>query len=651
MTKTEYLTALEALKEAANAYYHGSDMVMTDQDYDKLFREVVAYETTNGLSSEITSQVAAGTSSDGADVTHKTPMLSLDNAMAGTNELADWFERLGDDSGLVVEPKLDGLALSLTYEAGKLVMVATRGDGRVGEDVTERARGAAGIPDNLGVDLDIEIRGEIVLTETDLEAANELREANGDRPFANARNGAAGALRGATGREYRIPLSFGAYGVVGGDYKTHNEAMEAVAGLGVQTARAMCGMDVEEYDGLDAVQDAIDALEEKRFESLPVAIDGAVIKVNDVAKHGVMGSTSKAPRWAVAYKYAAQEVATTLVDIVIQVGRTGVLTPVAIVAPVEVAGVVVERATCSNPSQVAAKGLRVGGQVILRRAGDVIPELVAPLRDETYDGLQDWEAPTVCPTCAGPIDKSSLRWRCESRGACAAGRHIQYFASRKAYDIEGLSEKRIEQMLDAGLIVDAADLFTLTAASIANLDRMGVKSAENLISEIEKAKGQPLDRLLVSLGIETLGTSFSRRIVAKYPTLDEVLALSVEELAHIDGIGPNRAAEIHSGFSAKTELIEKLVSAGVRTDANSVAVVSDSPLSGKKVCVSGSVPGMTRDEAKIAVERLGGVAVGSVSKNTDVLVAGEGAGSKLAKAESLGVRVMEAEEFATLANT
>lgn len=648
MTDEEYAAAVRGLTEAAQAYYHGEEPILTDDEYDRLYRAVRDFENERGISSPLTSRVAGGTRTASADVVHATPMLSLDNAMAGGEELHDWFARVGVRAGFAVEPKLDGLAASATYEAGVLVRIATRGDGRIGEDVTERARGITGLPERLGEPVSIDVRGEIVLTDDDLARANENRVAHGDTPFSNPRNGAAGALRGATGRTYTIPMTFGAYAVVGDGCTTHTESMRGIEAMGIMTARRLCGLEHIEAADAAAVVAEIDVIEKRRFNDLPVAIDGAVVKVNNYDTCRTMGATAKAPRWAIAYKYSAQEVVTTLRDIELHVGRTGVITPVAVLDPVEVGGVIVERTTVSNPHQVGVKQLRVGATVVVRRAGDVIPEIVSVRIDDTYHELDEWVAPVVCPRCQSPIDTSSIRWRCITRGACSPIAQIAHFASRKCYDIEGLSHKRIEAMVDAGLIVDGGDLFTLTASDIASLDRMGPRSADTLIAEIKKAKQQPLDRLLVSLGIDTLGTTLSRRIVQQWSDLDAILRIGVEELSSIDGIGSERAEAIVSGLQQRRMLIDKLVAAGVCTTAETPTRTQSGPLSGLKVCVSGSVPGMSRDEVQRRVEELGGHCVSSVSAATGLLVAGAGAGSKLAKAHSLGVRVMNGAEFAAL---
>lgn len=647
MRHDDYQAALDRLQNAAQAYYHGDTLEMTDADYDDLLRQVAAYERDNGLSSSITSRVAAGTTAEGADYQHAHPMLSLDNAMAGTGDLDNWLRKSSADTLFAVEPKLDGLAISATYESGQLTAVATRGDGVTGELVTSRASQVAGLPQQLAEPFTGEIRGELVLTETDFVEANQLRELHGDRPFANPRNGAAGALRGADSRNYVIPLSFGAYGVAGTGMTSHVAAMRHIETLGVQTARQLCGFNHRTFTIAD-VQAEIDRIEAARF-SLPAAIDGAVVKLDDLSTYESLGATSKAPRWAVAYKYAAQEVSTVLEDIVLQVGRTGVLTPVALVAPVNVAGVTVTRSTVSNPTQVELKGLRVGATVILRRAGDVIPEIVDVIRDDTYDRLPVWTAPTACPICNADLDYDSVRVRCSTRGACVSRERIIYAASRKCYDIEGLSAATVDLLLDNGLIADFADLYALTERDLIPLDRVGDRKAQNLVAAIQGSKTQPLDRFLTSLGIETFGRSLSRRVVAQHPTLDQVLALSERELAAIEGIGPSRAASIIDGFNDRADLITKMVAAGLRTDAEQAVTPVDSAVAGKKVVVTGSLPGYTRDGVRDAVEALGAISTSSVSKSTDLLVIGEKPGaSKVTKAAELGIPTMSAAEFLAL---
>ncbi|MCP4845251.1 MAG: NAD-dependent DNA ligase LigA [Actinomycetia bacterium] len=652
--RSDYTAAVARTAEAAGAYYDGDAVLMDDHDYDTLLRRIEATEAVNpdwveGMS--VIDQVAAGGAS-GGDVTHVEPMLSLDNAMYGTGELDAWFDRsadlVGRVDGYAVEPKLDGLAASLTYVDGRLVLIATRGDGRTGEDVTGRARHAAGIPSTLSEPLSLEVRGELVMTDEDFEAANNLRLAHGDTPFVNPRNGTAGAVR-ALHKAYKTPLSFGAYSAHRCEMSdgSHVDAMGRLADLGFTTARTLCGRSQQVFATPEEAAAEVAAIGEARA-GMGVGIDGAVIKFDAGSNRNAAGSTSKAPRWAIAYKYAADTRLTRLNAITIQVGRTAKLTPVAELEPVFVGGAMVSRATLSNPGQVAAKGLRVGDMVWVRRAGDVIPEITGFSAEHRSEDSVDWESPVECPRCSSAIDKSSLNWRCAAR--CTGVEQLVYFCSRKAMDIEGLSQERLAVLLEAGLVTDAADLYSLDPAALAELPRMGAKSAANLVAEINASRSQPLDRLLTALGIDALGTSLSRRIAKQFQDLASVQAAGVDAIAGVDGLGPVRAKAVVDGLAGHADLLARLVAVGLRTDAEAVAVVevADNPIAGKKVCVSGSVPGLTRDQAKVAVESLGGTSVGSVSKNTGLLVAGDGAGSKLAKAESLGVEVMDAADFAAL---
>ncbi len=654
-TQELYNDAVASAGQAADAYYNGDSLTMDDHEYDLLLRSITATAAVNPswvVDVSLTDQVAAGRAT-GGDVVHVEPMLSLDNAMYGTDELVNWFTRsaglVDTVEGYAVEPKLDGLAASVTYVDGKLTLIATRGDGRTGEDITSRAAHATGIPVVLPEPLSIEVRGEIVMTDSDFAEANETRLAHGDAAFVNPRNGTAGAVR-ALHKEYTLPLSFGAYSVHQHDMAdgSHVASMLALEGLGFTTARSLCGRQQATFATPGEATAEVEALGSER-STCGVGIDGAVVKFDSGANRAAAGTTSKAPRWAVAYKYAADTRLTRLNAISIQVGRTGALTPVAELEPVFVGGVTVTRATISNPGQVTAKDIRVGDMVWVRRAGDVIPEITGASMEHRSEDSKPWEAPTACPDCGSGINTSSKRWRCDVPCADPVKR-FQHFCSRKAMDIEGLSEERISRIVAAALVVDVADLYTLSESDLAALPRMGTKSAGNLIAEIEKSKAQPLDRVLTSLGILWLGTSLGRRIATAFGTLDAVRNAGLDEIASVEGIGSVRGKTIVDGLEINSDLLDRLVEAGINTEAEVVerVEVDENPITGKKVCVSGSVPGMTRAEAKVAVERLGGTATGSVSKNTDVLVAGDGAGSKLAKAESLGVVVMEAADFAAL---
>jgi DNA ligase (NAD+) len=645
-----YLRDVEAVRAAGAAYYNGDGLLMDDAAYDALMAKCAASETlhpewveTEGVSGRVGAGVA-----DGGEVVHVVPLLSLDNAM-NQDELDAWWVRLceqlgGEEPEICVEPKLDGLAVALSYRAGRLVQVATRGDGARGEDVTNRARGAFGIPEVLAEDVNLEVRGEVYMSDADFAAANELRVGAGEKPFVNPRNGAAGALR-KQDPKVRIPLSFAAYDLVGAE--KHDEAMVYLASLGFATARSVAGFEPKRYAGIAGAQAEIEELHRRRGE-LGFAIDGAVVKAAERTVRERAGATAKAPRWAVAYKYPADARLTKLLGIEIQVGRTGVLTPVAVLEPVFVGGATVSAASLANPEEVVRKDLRIGDMVWVRRAGEVIPEVTGPQLETRGEGVVAWEPPGVCPRCAGAVDTSSRRWRCVN-ARCGSVEAVVYAASRKALDIDGLGTEVVTKLVEAGLVSDFADLFSLQADQVAGMDRMGAKSAAGLCARIGAAKTRELERFVVALGIDAVGSRLAGRLVEQFGSMAALCAASVEELSLIDGIGPVRAAGIVSDLSEVTEVVAKLEGAGCNLVGVAREDAASGVLAGKTVVVSGKVPGMSRDEAEAAAKKLGAKVSSSVSSKTDVLIAGEGAGSKRTKAESLGVEVMEAETFAGMA--
>lgn len=668
-SKEEYDSAVDIIREAAKAYYSGLDDLMDDATYDALVARVAASEEVNPDWQTIaspTQTVAAGVGAAG-EVVHSTPMLSLDNVFS-RDELLAWGARLErvlghTPAGFTVEPKIDGLAIAALYEDGKLVRVATRGNGVAGEDVTAQARLAVGLPQQLSQPVTIEIRGEVFMTDSDFERANELRLEHGENAFANPRNAAAGSLR-AQDRKYDVPLSFLAYAVheVSGQRLVpakHSEAMSYIASLGVKTTgMSSAGMPVVKT--IAEVADAIEALGARRAQ-LGFAVDGAVVKADSYDEQAEAGFSSRAPRWGIAYKYPADTRTTKLTGIELEPGRTGILTPRAVLAPVSVGGVTITSATLHNPDEVARKDVRIGDTVWVRRAGEVIPEVVSVKLDERTEDAQPWTPPSVCPRCGGDIDKSQKRWRCVRGRACGAAESIGYFASRDAMDIEGLGDKLVIALVAGGHVTDVADLYQLDLATLAGLERMGETSAKNVLAELEKSKSQPLSRVFTGLGVRMTGRSMSRRIAKHFGTLEAIRAADVEKMQEVEGVGPERAATIVAELAELAPVIDRLVAAGVSTVEPSAAVstgadgellpfqkLADGKVVPMSVVVTGSVPGLTRTEAQEAVERLGGKASSSVSKKTDVVVVGDGAGSKADKAEALKVKVMPAEEYAEL---
>lgn len=691
--RTQYEADKQRLREAAEAYYNGTDLLMDDATFDALARQVAATEQAHpdwAGNDSATEQVAAGAAVAG-DVEHTVPMLSLGNVF-NADELTDWLTGVAKradspDLAFTVEPKFDGLALSARYRAGRLSRLITRGDGYHGEDVTFAAPNIVGLPAELTRAVDIEVRGEVMLTTAQFEAANEARMAHGDRPFINARNGAAGALRGAADRKYPIPMSFFCYDVISSGHERYVTALQEAHDLGITIG-------VETTSGIgtfaaDEIAGAVGAIEERRGD-LPFAIDGAVVKVDDYARRAAIGSSSKAPNWAIAYKYAAEEGMSKLVDILWQVGRTGVITPRAMIEPVMVSGTTITYATLHNPDDIARKGFRMGDSVIVKRAGEVIPRLEAPVVNLRDGSETEITFPEVCPRCGSPIDKSEARWRCSRGRKCGLAEAVTYAVSREAWDIEGLGKKQVENLVAAGRVSGVDDVFTLAETDLIESGNVAPANAPKITAEIERARTSPLARTITALGIRGTGRAMSRRIAKHFGTMDAFRAAGVPELEAVDGIGTEKSAMIVLELAELAPVIDHLAELGVSladevdpavaevvpgagtanavagtatgesvetdtepaTDAASAEGGAGQPLAGMKVVVTGSMVGplaeLSRNEMNELIESLGGRATGSVSKNTDLLVAGEKAGSKRTKAEDLGVRIVTEDEFAVL---
>ncbi|MFD2762688.1 NAD-dependent DNA ligase LigA [Micromonospora eburnea] len=675
--RAAYAEALAAVRAAAAAYHNGSDLRMDDATYDALLARVAATETLRPdwkPADSPTELVGAGVAA-GGDVPHSEPMLGLDNVF-GEEQLRRWAGRLEKllgrpAAGLVVEPKIDGLAIAAWYVDGRLARVATRGDGRAGEDVTGQARRAVGLPGQLARPVTIEVRGEVFMTDADFVVANEMRTGHGEPPFAHPRSAAAGTLR-AEGRAYDAPLSFIAYGVRGAVADAagpvpHSVEMTALADLGVTTTAATGGMTV-----CATIDDAVAAVEALRTArgTLGYGVDGAVVKADLPQDREAAGSSSRAPRWGIACKFPADTRTTRLLGIEVQIGRTGVVTPVAVLEPVQISGVTVTSATLHNFDDLTRRNVRVGDVVFVRRAGDVIPEITGAKLDERDPASTPYEAPVTCPRCDGPLDRTQKRWRCARGRACGAHEALAYFATRDAMDIEGLGDKIIHGLVAAGMVTDPADLYDLDADRLVTLDRMGEISAAKLVASIQATTRRPLSRVLIGLGVRMTGRALSRRLARHFGTMRALLDAGVAELQQVEGIGPERAETIAADLVELTPLIDKLVARGVNMvepgaagpAGGTASVAGDEPAGAEpggtplrrpdgtpmRVVVTGAVPGLTRNEGNEAVERLGGTASSSVSARTDLVVVGEGAGSKADKAATLGVRVMPAERFAAL---
>lgn len=664
------LDELRALVAHHNRLYHELDAPeLPDADFDALVRELRALEEEfpeYAVPDSPTGAVGGAASTAFAPVTHAVPMTSLDNAM-DADELRAWADRVargldGQVPTFVAELKIDGLAMSLRYEDGELVQAATRGDGRVGEDVTANVRTIADIPHRLaepggGMPAVVEVRGEVYMSTAVFDELNREYEAAGERPLVNPRNAAAGSLRqkdpAATAKRR---LSFWAYQlgqVEGGpEFGSHRQTLDFIGEIGFPV-----NPEIRSFDSVDEVAAFCLDRQEHRHD-LAYEIDGVVVKVDDLAQRELLGYTSRAPRWAIAYKFPPEERTTLLRDIQVSVGRTGRATPFAVLEPVFVGGSTVAMATLHNQDQVAVKDVRPGDTVIVRKAGDVIPEVVGPVVSLRPDGTEPWVFPTHCPACGNPFvrPEGEADTRCVAPD-CPAQRDqkVAYWASRGAMDIEGLGEQMVEKLTAAGLVRDSADLYALTVEQLVELDRVGETSASNLVNEIEKSKQQPLPRLLTALGVRHLGPSASQALAAEFHTLDAIRSKSVDELAAVDGVGTVIATTVHEWLQleANQAFLERLRAAGLnfgdpeaaRLAAEARAAIPQT-LEGKTVVVTGAVPGHTRESAEEAIVERGGKSPGSVSKKTFALVVGEGAGaSKLTKAEANGTPVVPAERF------
>ena len=637
-------------------YYSADDPEVTDAEYDRLFAELKTLETDYPeliTPDSPTQRVGAAPLDKFAQVTHAMPMLSLDNVFDET-ELTAFnqrvLDRLNTDTVITyaAEPKLDGLAISIRYEKGLLVQAATRGDGTVGEDVTENVRTIRNVPLKLrgkNVPQVVEIRGEIYMPKAGFIKLNQQRLEQNEKLFVNPRNAAAGSLRQLDSSVTATrPLALFCYGL--GEIQgmprpaSHTEAMRIISEWG----GAVCP-DTSQLHGVEECLTYLHQLGERR-DSLPYDIDGVVFKVDDSRLQERLGFVSRAPRWAIAYKFPAQEETTQVLDIEVQVGRTGALTPVARLQPVFVGGVTVSNATLHNEDEVRRKDVRVGDTVIIRRAGDVIPEVVQVVKDKRPTDASEFVMPQHCPVCGADVERlaGEAVARCSGGLFCAAQRKeaIKHFASRKAMDIDGLGDKLVEQLVEAGLIHDPADLFYLNKAQFSALERMGDKSAENLVNALEQAKNTRFARFLYALGIREVGEATARALALHFIELDKLIAAEQAELLEIEDVGPVVAHHIHTFFRQQHNLdvIQRLLDAGVNWPEEK-PVYADSALAGKTIVLTGTLENLSRSEAKEKLLALGAKVAGSVSAKTDYVVAGRDAGSKLNKAQSLGIEVVD----------
>lgn len=648
----------DALRRHEHLYYVLARPEVSDAEYDALARELRAIEEAWPelvTPDSPTCRVGGAPVDDLPSVRHEVPLLSLDNAY-GEPELDAWLTRVTERLGgrlpeIVCELKIDGLSVSLVYEDGVLVRGATRGDGTTGEEVTPNVRTIRVLPLRLseGAPRLLEVRGEVYLGKSAFQALNAAREEAGEPLFANPRNAAAGSLRLLDARETaRRRLSVFLYAVARwegeGAPATQAEALGALVRLGlpVNPHRAVAR-------GAEEVKAFLSEWRERRH-ALDLETDGAVLKVSPVADQQRLGATAKFPRWALAYKYPAEEATTRVTAIVVQVGRTGVLTPVAEFEPVLLAGTTVRRATLHNYEDLSRKDVRVGDTVAVEKAGDVIPKVTRVLLEMRPAGAVPFEMPAVCPECGEAVvrEEGEVAVRCVSAACPAQAREaIRHFVARRAMDVEGLGDERIDQLLSAGLISDVTSLYALRTADLAALERWGEKSAANVVSEIERSKEAGLSRLLFGLGIRHVGEKTGKVLARRFGTMPALLAATEEELTAVPEIGPETARSIREWRErpANAGLLSKLEAAGVRMNEPEGAPAPGGPLAGRSFVLTGTLPRRTREEATAAIERAGGKVSGSVSRKTAAVVAGEDPGSKRAKAEALGVPVWSEDDL------
>ena len=657
-----YAFLQKELARLEHAYYVLDTPLLPDSEYDRLYRELLEIEAAHPqwVTAESLSQRVGGAALKEFDsVEHVVPMLSLNNAFEDAELIA--FDRRCRE-GLEVkqvnyagELKFDGLAISLRYENGSLVRAATRGDGASGEDVTANIKTVRAIPLRLlgkNIPAVLEIRGEVFMYLEDFHRMNQFAAAQGEKEFANPRNAAAGSLRQLDSKiTAKRPLSFFAYGLGALEPQswlpvTHTELLNRYADLGLPVC--------SERKVLKSVEEMLafyHEIEAKR-DSLPYDIDGIVYKVNSIAEQNALGFVSRAPRFALAHKFPAQEALTTVLGIDVQVGRTGAITPVARLAPVEVGGVTVTNATLHNEDEVKRKDVRIGDTVTVRRAGDVIPEVVSVIKERRPKGAAEFVMPTRCPVCDSHIERlaDEAVARCSGGLFCGAQRKqaLIHFAHRRALDIEGLGEKIVDQLVDQNLVRTPADLYRLGFSALANLERMGDKSADNLIQAINQSRNTTLARFIFALGIRHVGETTAKDLANHYQSMHALMDASLEDLLTVKDVGPVVADSIVSFMEEahNREVIEQLLASGMQLSVEKKVI--SAAVVGKTFVLTGTFPSLSRDQAKDLLEKAGAKVAGSVSKKTDYVVAGTDAGSKLSKAEELGIAVIDEQKLLML---
>ena len=643
------------LNEQGYLYYVLDAPVIPDYEYDRLNRrleELEAQHPEEVTPDSPTQRIGGKTLQGFSPYTHDVPLESLQDVF-NDGEVADFCgrmdEALGTSAVYSVEPKVDGLSVALEYRDGVFVRGATRGDGHVGEDVTENLKTVRSIPMTLPEKLPrLIVRGEVYMARSVFEEINAMRELQGKPLMANPRNAAAGSLRQLDPKicaERKLDIQvFNLQLAEGREFLTHAETLDYLAS---QRFRVIPH---KTLTGTQAVQAEIDRINDERMD-YPFDIDGAVVKVNDLAERVSLGSTAKFPKWAVAFKYPPEKKPAKVLDIVVQVGRTGVLTPKAVLTPVRLAGTTVTNATLHNQDYIAEKDIRIGDTVIVQKAGEIIPEIVEVVKDQRPEGTEPYVLPDVCPVCGAPVvrDEDGAALRCTG-AECPAQllRNLTHFASRDAMDIDGCGPAVVQQLVDSGLIRNAADLYSLHAADVAKLDRMGAKSAENLIRAIEKSKANDLSKLIYGLGIRQVGEKAAKVLASHFGTMDALMAATAEELTEIDDVGAITARCIvdYLAQPQSRDLIARLKAADVNMESTRQQV--DDRFKGMTFVLTGTLTRFDRKTAQAMIEERGGKASGSVSKKTTYVVAGEAAGSKLTKAQELGIPVLSEDEFANM---
>ena len=641
----------ERLNQNAYLYYVLDSPELSDYEYDMLNRRLVQLETEHPeeiTPDSPTQRVGGYALSTFAAVTHPVPLESLQDSFS-ESEVADFDAKVREKLSHVeysVEPKVDGLSIALEYRDGKFVQGATRGDGKVGEDVTENLRTIRSLPKELPDKLPrLIVRGEVYMSKEVFARLNAEREENGEAHFANPRNAAAGSLRQqdpkvAAKRHLDVAI-FNLQLAEGKSFSTHSETLDYLRSQGFPVIPNLVVTELE------------DALEEIRRigrdrAELPFDMDGAVVKLNSLSDREILGSTSKVPRWAIAFKYPPEEKESVVEDIVVQVGRTGVLTPKAVLSPVRLAGTTVTNATLHNQDFITEKDIRVGDTVLVRKAGEIIPEVVRVLPEKRPEGAMPYHLPASCPVCGAPVYREPGESATRCTGAeCPAQllRNLCHFTSREAMDIDGVGPAVLEQMVNAGLLHNAADLYSLTVQDIAQLDRMGDKSARNAVHAIEESRSRDLSKLLCALGIRQIGAKAAQVLARHFGSFDALAAATEEELTAIDDVGGITAKCLRQWLESpqSQDLISRLKAAGVNMECHDMPTADT--LTGKTFVLTGTLSSLGRKEAEEAIARLGGKASGSVSKKTSYVVAGEEAGSKLRKAQELGIPVLSEAEF------